>query len=68
MREPWIKRVGIELFVIIVAIGFVLPVVFIYLQSLKPDREIVRFESVLPKDLHRGFDENYAYVLNTPEG
>jgi multiple sugar transport system permease protein len=67
MREPWHRRVGIELLVALAATVFVLPVVLIYLTSLKPDAEIVKFESVLPKDPARGFRENFRYVLDTPE-
>jgi multiple sugar transport system permease protein len=67
MREPWIKRMGIELFVALAAALFVLPVLLIYIESLKPDAEIVKFESVLPKDVAKGYRENFSYVLGTPE-
>jgi multiple sugar transport system permease protein len=46
---------------------FVLPVILIYVTSLKPDAEIVKFESVLPKDPKQGIKDNYSHVLTTPE-
>src|SRR4051794_37782446 len=67
MRDAWHRRVGIELLVALAAAVFLLPVVLIYLTSLKPDAEIVKFESVLPKDPARGFRDNFRYVLDTPE-
>src|SRR3954470_807325 len=67
MREPWQRRVGIELLVALAAAVFVLPVLLIYLTSLKPDAEIVKFESILPKHPRVGFRENFQYILATPE-
>ncbi len=67
MREPWYQRVTIEALVALAAALFVLPVVLVYLTSLKPDGEIVKFESVLPRDAREGIRENYEYVLRTPE-
>ena len=67
MREPWYQRVTIEVLVALAAALFVLPVVLVYLTSLKPDGEIVKFESVLPQNPREGVRENYEYVLNTPE-
>jgi multiple sugar transport system permease protein len=58
---------ALELFVALAAVLFLLPVLLIYVESLKPDAEIVRFESVLPKHPKLGYHENYSYVLNTPE-
>src|SRR5215217_1775102 len=67
MNEPWHRRIGIELLVALAAALFVLPVVLIYLTSLKPDSEIVKFESVLPEHPREGFRQNFEYVLRTPE-
>jgi multiple sugar transport system permease protein len=67
MREPWFKRVGIEALIVLAAALFVLPVVMIYITALKPDAEIVRFESVLPQDPLRGYRENFHHVMTTPE-
>jgi multiple sugar transport system permease protein len=67
MHEPGYKRIGLELFVLITAVLFLLPVLLIYVESFKPDAEIVHFESVLPKHPEQGYKENYAYVFNTPE-
>ncbi len=67
MREHWYNRAGIETLVAVVAALYVLPVLLIYITSLKPDAEIVKFESVLPKNLRQGLRDNYAHVLSTPE-
>src|SRR2546421_5047112 len=67
MREPWYTRIGIEALIALAAIVFVLPVVLIYITSLKPDAEIVKFESVLPKNAKQGVKENFEYVFRTPE-
>ena len=67
MREAWYKRAGNEAVVALAAVLFVLPVLFVYLTSLKPDAEIIKLESVLPQDPARGVRENYKHVLTTPE-
>ena len=60
-------RTLIEAFVLLAAVAFVLPVLLIYVESFKPDAEIVRFESVLPKRPAQGYEENFKYILTTPE-
>lgn len=67
MTEPGYRRVGIELSVALVAVLFVLPVVLVYVTSLKPDAEIIKLESILPQDPAKGIQENFKYVLTTPE-
>jgi len=67
MKEPQYKRVGIEAFVVMTAVLFVLPVVLVYVTSLKPDAEIIKLESILPRNPAKGIQENFAYVLSTPE-
>jgi len=67
VREPWYTRATIEAAVALAAALFVLPVILIYITSLKPDAEIVKFESVLPKDPRLGIKDNYSHVLTTPE-
>src|SRR5688572_22247058 len=67
MREPWHKRWGVEALLALAAMLFVSPVLLIYLTSLKPEAEIVKFESVLPKDPTRGLNDNFGYVVRTPE-
>ena len=67
VREPWYTRATIEAAVALAAALFVLPVILIYITSLKPDAEIVKFESVLPKDPGQGIKDNYSHVLTTPE-
>jgi multiple sugar transport system permease protein len=67
MREPLLQRRIIETLLIIAAIAFVLPVALIFITSFKPEGEIVKFESILPKNPKQGWNDNYAYVLHTPE-
>ena len=67
MKEPRYKRVGIEAFVVMMAALFVLPVVLVYVTSLKPDAEIIKLESIFPRNPAKGIQENFAYVLSTPE-
>src|SRR4051812_20016351 len=67
MREPRKRQALIECLVALAAVVFVLPVVLIYLTALKPDAEIVKFESVLPKHPAIGFRDNFQYILRTPE-
>ena len=67
MREYWYKRLTIEALVALAAVLFVLPVLLVYVTSLKPDAEIVKLESILPKDPAKGVQENFRYVLTTPE-
>src|SRR5207248_178833 len=56
--EGTMKRAAIEFSVLLAAILFLAPVALIYIESLKPDAEIVKFESVLPKEPARGVREN----------
>lgn len=66
-RDGRHRRWGIEVPLALAAIAFVLPVVLIYLTSLKPDGEIVKFESILPQHPAEGWRANYHYILTTPE-
>jgi multiple sugar transport system permease protein len=59
--------VGVEVLVVLAAMLFVAPVVLIYVTSLKPEAEIVTFDSVWPKDAREGIRKNFEYVLKTPE-
>ena len=43
---------------------FLLPVALIFITSLKPDAEIIHFQSILPKDWTLG---NFREILSTPE-
>ncbi len=67
MREPWYTRATIEAAVTLAAALFVLPVALIYVTSLKPDAEIIKFESVLPQNPKQGIKDNYSHILTTPE-
>jgi multiple sugar transport system permease protein len=67
VRQPWFQRFGIELLLAIMAAAYVIPVVLIYLTALKPDAEIVKFDSVLPQNPRQGWQENFDHVLHTPE-
>ena len=67
VRENRTTRVVIEVLIVLAAAVFVLPVVLIFITSLKPDAEIVQFQSILPRDPGTGWRENFGHVLNTPE-
>jgi multiple sugar transport system permease protein len=67
VKESRRKRFLIEALVALAAAVFVLPVVLIFVTSLKPDEEIVRFESFLPQQPRLGWQENFGHVLGTPE-
>src|SRR4051794_22561548 len=67
MRESRSRQVLVECAIALAAALFVLPVLLIYITSLKPDAEIVKFESLLPKHPTIGLRENFKYVLTTPE-
>lgn len=64
MRQPAVQRWSIELTLAAAAVLFVLPVALIFVTAFKPDGEIVRFESLWPK---QGTLENFRYVFGTPE-
>ena len=64
MRQPAAQRWSIEILLATAAVLFVLPVVLIFVTAFKPDGEIVRFESLWPK---QGTLENFRYVFGTPE-
>lgn len=64
MRRSWPAQLLIEVPLLAAALAFVLPVILIGITSLKPDGEIVRFESVLPQ---QATTENFRYVFGTPE-
>lgn len=64
MRQPAAQRWSIEILLATVAVLFVLPVLLIFVTAFKPDGEIVRFESLRPK---QGTLENFRYVFGTPE-
>jgi multiple sugar transport system permease protein len=53
--------------VALAAVLFVAPVALIYVTSLKPESEIVKFDSVWPKHPREGIRNNYKYVLKAPE-
>src|SRR3954469_11454456 len=55
---------GVELVLVIVAVLFVLPVVLIYVTSLKPQTEIIHFHGLWPKE---PTTEHLRHVLTTPE-
>lgn len=53
-----------EVFIAAAALFFVTPVALIFITAFKPDREIVKFASLLPKHATWG---NFQEVLGTPE-
>ncbi len=67
MKENRLQLLLIEVAVILAAFLFVAPVALIYITSLKPESEIIKFDSILPHNLREGVQNNYQYVLKTPE-
>src|SRR5688572_27109912 len=73
-RRQWSGRTGnpvvrwtIEILVALAAFLFVMPVVLIFLTSLKPEAEIIRLESLLPKQPAVGFHDNFGHIFGNPE-
>lgn len=64
MRQSLLSRLLIELPLAAVAVTFVLPIVLILITSFKPDGEIVKFESIVPK---QATTENFRHIFSTPE-
>lgn len=64
MRQSLLSRLLIELPLAAVAVTFVLPIVLILVTSFKPDGEIVKFESIVPK---QATTENFRHIFSTPE-
>jgi multiple sugar transport system permease protein len=60
MRKSW----WIEIFLIVIALAFVLPVALIFFTSLKPDSEIVHFAGLLP---HYWTIGNFKEIFSRPE-
>jgi multiple sugar transport system permease protein len=60
----FIRRHLPEALLLPLAVLFLLPVVLIGITSLKPDSEVIRFDSVLPKQPTL---ENFRYIFQTPE-
>jgi multiple sugar transport system permease protein len=44
-----------------------MPVVLIFLTSLKPESEIIRLDSLLPKEPKVGFHDNFGHIFGNPE-
>lgn len=55
---------SLELVALFATVLGILPIILLVLTSLKPDGEIVRFQSILPQAATL---KNYAYIFSTPE-
>ena len=62
-----LARWTVEILVALAAFLFVLPVVLIFLTSLKPEAEIIRLDSLLPKEPRIGYEENFGHIFGNPE-
>jgi len=62
-----LSRVLVEILIAIAAFLFVMPVVLIFLTSLKPEAEIIRLDSLLPKQPSVGLHENFGHIFGNPE-
>ncbi len=55
---------AIEVFVLIVAAIFVMPIILVFITSFKPEPEIIRFQGILPVQWTL---ENFREILGNPE-
>jgi hypothetical protein len=62
--RPDPTRLTIEIFLVIAALLFIMPVALIFITAFKPDAEIVKFEGIFPKN---ATTENFDHILGTPE-
>jgi multiple sugar transport system permease protein len=62
-----VARWTVEILIAIAAFLFVMPVVLIFLTSLKPEAEIIRLDSLLPKAPAEGFGDNFGHIFGHPE-
>src|SRR4051812_25522096 len=61
------QRWVVEIVVAIAAVLFFLPVVLIFLTALKPEEEIIHFDSMLPKHPVVGARENFGHLHQNSE-
>jgi len=62
-----LARWAIELLIALAALLFVLPVVLIFLTALKPEAEIIRLDSLFPRDAAAGWRDNFGHIFGYPE-
>jgi multiple sugar transport system permease protein len=62
-----LARWTVEILVALAAFLFVVPVVLIFLTSLKPESEIIRLDSLLPREPRVGFHDNFGHIFGNPE-
>jgi multiple sugar transport system permease protein len=67
VREDRTKRIIIETLVAVTTALFVLPVILIFVTSLKPDAEIVKFDSFLPRNPALGWRQNFGHIFTSSE-
>ena len=56
-----------EIVVALAALLFIMPVVLIFLTSMKPDGEIIRLDGLFPNDPAAGIKENFGHILGNPD-
>jgi multiple sugar transport system permease protein len=61
------RRIWVEPLIAIAAFLFVMPVILIFLTALKPEDEIIRLDSLLPKHPQVGLHDNFGHIFTNPE-
>ena len=54
----------IDVALVAASLAFIIPILLIFITSFKPEAEIHRYESLLPKDPVGGWNDNYRYLLD----
>jgi multiple sugar transport system permease protein len=62
-----LARWAIEILVALAAFLFIMPVVLIFLTALKPEAEIIRLDSLLPRDPAAGLRDNFGHIFGNAE-
>jgi multiple sugar transport system permease protein len=62
-----VARWTVEILIAFAALLFLMPVILIFLTSLKPESEIIRLDSLLPKQPAVGFHDNFGHIFGNPE-
>ncbi|MGB7160448.1 MAG: carbohydrate ABC transporter permease [Tepidisphaeraceae bacterium] len=62
-----IARLGVEFLLALAALLFVMPVVLIFLTAMKPEAEIIRLDSLLPRDPVAGVKDNFGHLFGNAE-
>jgi multiple sugar transport system permease protein len=62
-----VARWTTEIVVALAALLFLMPVVLIFLTSMKPDAEIIRLDGLLPQKPSVGIKENFGHIFGNSE-